>query len=218
MSNFKFKDGTGCQVLGPSGSGKSSLLLRIIKYRNELFTPRVPDVVIWCHSGLEQKTLFQHLKEICPHIKFVVGLEELKKINFNPKLFHLLVLDDLYVECANSDFVNELFYRGNHHLGIFTFLVMHNTFTRGKWSLDIARNSRYAVLFNNKRDRRGQEAFARNVAGIKPADFHEIMRLVTKRNPYGYLVFDLHPATGQDFSTLTNITPDELPNIYFHIE
>jgi hypothetical protein len=217
-NHFRFKNCVGVQVIGSSNSSKSELLLKIIKYRNTLFWPKPPDVVLWCHSGLEQPSLFSRLRTVCPKIKFLVGLEALKKIHFDRKLTHICVLDDLYTEAMSDSWVNELFYKTAHHCNIVPFLVQQNTYAKGSYSTAISRNCRYLILYYNKRDRQTIERIAKNTVGIKPQDIHEIFKIITENNPYGYLVIDLHQTTKSEFSLLTRIIPDEYPSIYFHVE
>jgi hypothetical protein len=218
LDHFRFKNCSGVQVIGSSNSGKSELLFKIIKYRNEMFWPRNPDVVLWCHSGLEQPDLFKRLREVCSKIKFLVGIEELKKIQFDRKFMHLLIIDDLYLEALSDPWVNDLFYKTAHHCNIIPFLVQHNTYVKAPFSTSVARNSRYILLWYNKRDRKTIESIARNTVGIKPDDIHSIFKLILEKNPYGCLCIDLHQTTPQDFSLVTNITPDTYPNVYFHVE
>jgi len=218
LETFKFKNYGSCQVIGASFSGKSQLLLKIIKFRNRLFWPRQPDVVLWCHSGLEQPELFAKLRRECKNIKFLVGLDELKKIKWDRRLFHILVLDDIYLECMNDSYVNELFFRTAHHCSIFIFLLQQNTYAKGKFALDVSRNAKYIILFNNKRDRRTIENIAKNTAGLKPADIHEIFRMITEHDQFGYVVFDMHQLTKPEFQIVSRITPDQYPSVYFHVD
>lgn len=214
---FRFHMRSSCQIIGPSSSGKSEFIYRVIKHKKHMFTPSEPQVVIYAHSGLEQENLFNRLKLVCPGIKFVVGLEPLEKIKWDPKIAHILVIDDLYREAINSAFVNDMFFRGAHHNNIFLMFVSHNIFAPGKYSTDISRQSFYIALFRNKRDRVSMETIARNSVGLKSKDLHDIFKKLSERTNYPYLLIDVHPQTPEDFSLTSCITPEEYPTPYFHV-
>lgn len=217
MDHFRFRIGSSVQVVGPSGCGKTTLMKNIIKYKKDLFYPTEPLVTLYVHSGLAQPELFSQMREVCKDIRFIVGLEELQKIKFNPKLTHLLIIDDLYREVVQSKFCNELFFKLCHHCQIVLFFISHNIYASGSYSKDMARQSQYCILFRNKRDRIAIETLARNSLGIKSKDMQEIFRKVSENSSYGYVVLDMHPQTAEEFQIVSRITPPEYPNIYYHI-
>ena len=65
-------------VSGATSSGKTTLIVELIKRRHEAFTGLVPDKLVWAYGEM-QKELFDSVRELMPNSVFVKGLEALEQ-------------------------------------------------------------------------------------------------------------------------------------------
>ena len=104
-ADIRFKHPFTCIVSGPSGSGKSSVTLRLLQHLDSLCTePNFSGGIIWCYSEVcrsRQKLAAKH-----KNVSFYKGVPQ----NFSDDLGKpfLIILDDLLNE-VNSKDVCDLF-------------------------------------------------------------------------------------------------------------
>jgi hypothetical protein len=118
---------------GPSMSGKSWLLIEILKSNKKYIHPP-PDRIVYCYS--RPQSAFKQLTEL--NIEFVEGLPDIDQ--FDPALNNLIILDDLMDQCQSNVSILNLFTVDSHHKNISTFLVSQNIFAQGKHSRTISLN------------------------------------------------------------------------------
>ncbi|KAK3704916.1 hypothetical protein QZH41_005383, partial [Actinostola sp. cb2023] len=98
----RLKTPSNLQVVGPSKSGKTHWVRRLIQERQEMFRQPLSRVV-YCYG--EWQPMFDTFPE---EVEWVKGMPEdfYEKFEGQPGL---LVLDDLMAECSNNDAVEKLF-------------------------------------------------------------------------------------------------------------
>jgi hypothetical protein len=186
-----------CVIGGTSKSGKTFLLLDIIK-RNKLFIRPEIEEIIYCYSIWQPE--FDDLKNI--GVKFVEGI--LNDDNLNSNLRRLIIFDDLMDECGNNKTIVDLFTKGSHHRNISVILLTQNIFNKGKYSRTISLNSQYLIIFNNPRDMSQISYLSRQMFPDKPSFLSDVFRDVS-RVPHGYLFIDNNQETPQDLRVQSSI-------------
>ena len=83
-----------CIISGPSGSGKSSLVVDIILEKQ--ITPP-PRNIVWLYA--EDQPLYKKL----PTVKFIRNIPDDIETRFRPTTTNLLVIDDLMTKAHNDD-------------------------------------------------------------------------------------------------------------------
>ncbi|KAK3753682.1 hypothetical protein QZH41_003319 [Actinostola sp. cb2023] len=191
----RLKTPSNLQVVGPSKSGKTHWVARLIREREGLFRQPLPRVV-YCYGEWQPMFDTSFPKEV----QWVKGLPEdfYEKFEGQPGL---LVLDDLMAECSNNDEVEKLFTRGTHHRQLTTVLLTQNLFRKGQRTQSL--NAHYVVAFKNPRDRT-QMAFLFRQAFPKQKYVEEAFKDATN-TPYGYLMFDFETDTPDALRLRTNI-------------
>ena len=213
-------------MCGPTQCGKTALIKDILKHIDRVVIP-TPDKLLYLYTA--EQANYDDIKQL---IRTNASTSKLKTYEFidcnqgipsidelRPKLGDatLLVLDDLMVLAAsntkNVENLNNIVSRDSHHTNTSVIFVCQNlNFGNGK--LRNARvNSQYHVIFNNLSDHRDIETIASNKK-IKLAKIHNILKDVSKRNRYGYVLFDGSPRSHGNTRVRTGILPADKTIIY----
>jgi hypothetical protein len=183
-------------LAGPSQSGKSTMMIQILKKAHEIISPPPTRIVYCCSREIDS------LKRQFNNIEFLVGLPDLNM--FDPSENNLLVLDDLMTECEASKSIVNLFTIDCHHKNITTFLLSQNLYSRGKYSRTISLNCNYLIIFKNPRDRSQIQFLSRQMYPHSPLFLSDSYVDATKKK-YGYLFIDLHQATDENLRIQSDI-------------
>ena len=198
-------------IAGPTGSGKTQFVKRLILADgNSLIEPTI-DNIIWCYG--EYQDAYDHLASLVPQIRFVEGYPDDLLQSLDRRQRTLVVIDDLMSESGNNTKVTELFTKGSHHRNLSVILILHNLFYKGREMRTISLNAHYMVLFKNPRDASQINHLARQMYPRKTKYMMEAYRDATSI-PYGYLLIDLKPDTEESLRLRTNIFPGEYPIVY----
>jgi hypothetical protein len=198
-----FKHPFTCMVFGPSGSGKSELIFKILKYNQSLIQP-APQKIIYCYSIWSDK--FNKLHDVYPSIQFQEGIPSVD--NFNSNLNNLLILDDLMTK-AKSESMLELFTVHSHHLNISVFLLAQNVFCQSKNFRTMSINTHYFILLNNPRDKSQINCLSRQMYP-KNVKFLEECYEDAVSEPFGYLFIDFKTDTSPILRVQSNILENRI--------
>ena len=191
-----------CIVSGPSGAGKTTLVEKLLKYKDDIITPK-PLHVVWAYSAWQQG-----YEKWRGELTFVEGIPNLSEV---PKET-LLILDDLMVETDNS--ITQLFTKKSHHQNISVVYIVQNLFGKNKEMRTISLNAHYIALFKNPRDVSQMLILGRQMYPNRNKYFQEAYKDATSR-PHGYLLCDLKQSTPDILRLRTNIFLDEGPEVVY---
>ena len=198
-------------IAGPTGSGKTQFVKRLILAEgNTLIQPAI-DNIIWCYG--EYQDAYDHLASLVPQIRFVEGYPDDLLQSLDRSQRNLIVIDDLMSESGNNGKVTELFTKGSHHRNLSVILILQNLFYKGKEMRTISLNAHYMILFKNPRDASQISHLARQMYPSKSKYMMEAYRDATSI-PYGYLFIDLKPDTHENMRLRTHIFPGEYSVAY----
>lgn len=189
-------------VSGPSQSGKSTFVKRLIENRAQLINPK-PAGVVWCYS--QQQPLYSSLR-YDPEITFMHGIPE----DLSQLRNRLLIFDDLMTELKNNKDLVMLTTRGCHHLNISCIHIVQNLFCGDRTSRI---NSQYITLMKNPSDQLQISNLAKQVFPKNTKYFHEAFEDACS-SPHGYLLLDMHQHTPDNLRLRTNIFPGEATIVY----
>ena len=134
-----------------------------------------------------------------------------------PTTFHLqkwspkggfLKLDDLMVEGGEDKELLNLLTKHSYHRNITVLYLCQDMFTPGKYAKSISRNAHYVIACKNPRDQLG----VRNlVLQAFPTYWQDVMDVYQKviKQPFGYMVPDLHPASDDRIRLLSHLFTHE---------
>jgi len=203
--DLRFKIPFGMIISGPSNSGKTQLLLRLLDSANQIFTP-VPETIVYCYG--EYHSFIPKLES--KGVKIFSGLPSDEQLANLPRPY-LLVLDDLMLT-INEKTLSEIFTKKAHHHNFGVIFITQNLFER---TLRVARNnSQYIILMRAP----NAVLHIRNLgAQLFPGQLAYFMDAYRKstEEPYGYLVLDLHAGSLPSLRLRTQIFPDDGEKIIF---
>jgi hypothetical protein len=188
-----------CIVSGPTSSGKSFFVFRLIENMGEMITP-VPAKIIYCYG--EYQSMFDNY----PQIEFHEGLPDTSMFDGTSTL---LILDDLMGEA--NDTVTNIFTKVSHHRNVSVILLTQNIFHKNLRTISL--NSHYIVLFKNPRDAGQVSTLARQMYPGNSGFAIEAFKDATSE-PHSYLLFDLRPEQDDSLRLRSNIFPDQEHCVY----
>jgi hypothetical protein len=204
---LKFNIPFGCMVGGPSNSGKSQLVYKILDHAEKMFSP-VPKAVIYCYG--EYNSMVPKLES-----KGIYVSSGMPSDDFLAKLPrpYLWVMDDMMSQ-INDKTLSEIFTKRNHHRNFGVIFITQNIFEK---SLRVPRqNSQYIFLTRAPNSllsirNLGVQLFPRNLNY-----FLDAYDKACKKH-YGYLLIDMHPSSNPLLRLRTNIFPEEEHCIFIPI-
>lgn len=186
-----------CIIAGPTGCGKTRLMLRIIKHADEMIEPK-PTKIVWCYG------IYQQEFDRWPEIEFREGLPTSAQ-DIDPG--SLLILDDLMAETDSR--VMDIFTRSSHHRAISCCYLTQNIYYAGKHNRTMNLNTHYLFLFKNPRDGTQIQYLSRQIFPHKSRLIEEAFRDATSNHPHQYLFLDLKNETDDKTRVRSNIFPDD---------
>ena len=186
-----------CIVSGPTSSGKTWWVFRLIRHASEMIVP-APESIIYCYGE------FQEVFTQYPQVEFCEGLTDTSRFDGSKRI--LLILDDLLTE--TNDSVCNIFTKLSHHRNMSVIYLTQNIFYKSKHSRTLSLNSHYIVMFKSPRDAHQVATLGRQMYPGKSKFLVEAFKNSTEK-PYGYLLIDLKPDTEEKYRIRTNIFPDD---------
>lgn len=220
MSGFdvRFNIPSNLLAVGPTSSGKTSWLKKLVKNKDAFFSPSpkcmllfykesqqaYDDMEHWMNQGQEEKSFhkFPSMPETVEEMKDVLEL-------FPKNLPKIVVFDDYLDEVGPV--LKHFFTVLTHHYNCFTVFLCQNLFSAKSELRTLSINSQYMVLFNNPRDRSAISHLAKQVFPGNTHLLNEAYRMATNEKPYGYLLLDFHQQQNDLVRLRSHIFPDEHP-------
>jgi len=207
MAAFPFKHPYTAVCNGPTGSGKTELMKKIILNIEHMMVP-VPEQIVW-YYGEYQPALAAALEH---KVDFREGCPNLSDFDATGKQgTTLVIIDDLMAEC--NDDVAKMFTKGSHHRNLSIWFLSQNLFHKAKGIRDISLNTHYFILFKNPRDAQQIKYLARQMYGQDAPAMEQAYHMATER-PHGYLLLDVKQATPDHHRWRSKILPGEQLEVY----
>ena len=202
--HLSFKHPFTAIIAGPTGSGKTVLLRRILE--NSVHTVSgVENIrVLWCY-GIWQDLYKEPIICVISYVEGLPSQEDIK--SYQPSI---IVIDDLMTELGGNKSLANMFTKGSHHQNFSLFFIVQNMFHQAPQMRTISLNSHYLILMKNPRDKSQIAHLARQLFPENPKYLMDSY-LDATQNQFGYLIIDLKPHTNDKYRLRTRITSYELP-------
>ena len=207
ITMFRFFSPTTAMIAGPTGSGKTNFVFKLLENLNAMF--EVPVEKVYYFYGVWQKSFDNKIIE---NLEFIQGVPDEAQIKQIADSKHnLIIIDDLQMSAVNSPSITNLFSRESHHRNLSVFLILQNLYHSGKYSRDITLNTHYFILFKNPRDI-NQIKILGNQLGM--CDKVCLAYDNATAESFSYLLIDLSPTRDKTSWLRTHIFPDEYLTVY----
>ena len=191
--------------MGPTSCGKTTFLKRLLLENRDVFS-NPPTRVYYCYGSWQPS--FDEMKS--HGVTFVCGVPKEDEIKewLGDGRGGVLVLDDLMSKGEYDLAILNLFTQHSHHLNVTVCYLCQDMFPSGKFAKTISRNAQYIVAFKNPRDKVG----LRNLLlQMYPTQWNRVMDVYNActDRPYGYLCFDVHPASRDSMRLVSHLLKHE---------
>jgi hypothetical protein len=204
VEDLKFKIPFGMIISGPSNSGKTQFLLKLIDNVDSLFSP-TPKCILYCYG--EYHTYIPMLEN--KGIKICGGVPSEDLLSSLPKPF-LLCLDDMVYQIQEKT-LNDMFTKKAHHQNYGVILLTQHLFEK---NLRVARsNAQYLVLMRAPNAVLQIRNLGSQLFPHQLNYFLDAYEQATNQN-YGYLLLDLHASSNKIVKLQTNIFPGENRSVF----
>ena len=205
LPEYVFKTPTTITISGSTGSGKTTLVKRILQTPSLFSKP--PDRIIYNYG------VWQEAFNNMTNIDFRKGVD-IPEVDISQ---HTLILfDDLMHEITSSKEAQDLFCLGSHHKNITIIFIVQNLYVQGRFAKTIMMNVHYMIVMNNARDVHQIKNLGRQLGlgtTVEEA-YNDCMK-----QPYGYLLITLSPHHITNDSTVSlrlrsGIFPGDVQFVY----
>lgn len=192
-------------VVGPSGTGKTVLVRRLIAQYRCVTNITAPSIkVLWAYSVPES---LRPIETASVSVEFYQGLPS--EAVLRQKKPNILVLDDLQFDVSDNEKAASIFTKLSHHLSMSVFYIVHNFFLKSKMARTIAVNLHYVIFMRNPRDVSQIKHFASQLGFSDQKHFLSAYKKATDHN-WSYFVVDLRPDTPEPLRMRSRLTSEEL--------
>ena len=190
-------------VIGSSGSGKTTAVLRIV--REKLIDP-FPEKIFFLYGSWQPEFAAWQKDESNPPITFVEGLN--LDIIDNYKEPKLLICDDLILELDRK--LAQHFIAGSSHKRTTTIFISHSLFLNNELYRLISKNSQYILLFKNKRNLSQVARLGRQILGTR----HDLLLSAYKYvKSFDFVLLSFHPLVPEELLVTTNYF-EKCPSVF----
>ena len=202
-------------ISGPTLVGKSEFMLKLIKYRESLFTSKFSRIIYCYPESLSRKAqvFFQRIREEFPQAEICCGIPNISQLGLDlDDLPSFLIMDDLMYEILNSASMVELFQKHVHHFNISVCFTLQNYFALSPHGKTIMKNFLYRIIFFNRIEllelRNISIQIMPNVANFMHANFQFLQKHFPRER--AYILIDGHSESKMSqMHVRTHIFPDK---------
>lgn len=199
-------------IFGPSFSGKSTLVSKILDNQLEIFDCKFGRI-IYCSDGSELK-----IKDNSVYIEKYDFYDDSLFETLDKEVNNCIIIDDFMHRAANDIKISELFTKRSHHNNTSVIFLLQNIFPKSKYMTDIKRNASYIIFMRNPSDEKSIKLFSSQFDPHSSKYLYESYLDATKEKPFSYLLVDLHQDQANEIRIRSPIMKNENNEIIAYIK
>ena len=216
-NGLKLKMPFSLMVSGPSQSGKSQWICKLIEQRAQIFETEF-DQIIYCQPELlahRPNEIFNRILKSFPTAMLLSGLPNIAKLHLNIGRGRpvLLIIDDQMNAFLSSEAMLHLLTVGVHHHDVNVIFTVQNYFSASKFGKTMTRNSIYKTFFFNRTDLTELRHISTQIVAKSPNFLKSCFDFLMKKFPQDqshYVFVDGHYRSNvPNFFVRSKIFPDE---------
>ena len=206
LKHCQFKHPSNTLMVGMTGSGKTQLMIRILKNFDRLFynLNKSKIKVLWCYGQWNSLIGLDIYEKVS--IKYIEGLPNENILLSNKP--DIVIIDDLLNEMNKDKGFENIFIKKSHHMNISVLFLVQNLFYQAKSMRTISLNCHYIILMKNPRDKTQVLNLARQIYPSNTKFLIEAYNNATEL-AFGYIRIDLSPDTPEDYRIQSQLIPEE---------
>ena len=193
---FNFVHPFTCVISGPTMSGKTIFVSKLINLNEQLIKPTICQIHFYYS---EWQSIYESMK----NTKFFKKVPNLDDYKGGEPI--LIIIDDLMVESNNK--LTNFFTKGAHHRNLSVIYISQNLYNSNSDNRTLNLNVHYLVIFKNPRDMLQIQHLGRSILVRNFKEFEDAYIYAT-RKPFGYILIDLKQRTPDQFRYMTNVLND----------
>jgi len=201
--DVRFNNKSTITIAGPSQSGKTTLIERIIRLKDDLFQEPITNVYWFCAYIPEEKL---------EGVIYKIGLPNSILNDIEP--YSIIILDDFMKELSNSNELTMLMTKAVHHMPITLIYITQNIFHKGRDTKTRRLNTNYLILFKNPHDKLQIDYIGRQMYPKDKGFLSSVYDHITSNQPYSYLLIDCQQSTPDEIRIRTPIAGESIMKVY----
>lgn len=194
---FRFLHPARILIAGCSSSGKTTLIMHILKHLELFDIPPRKVFYVKKYNSLWHRDF--------PEVEFLDKIPD----DWDERVPTLIVIDDNICEKDTLIKAEDLFVRKSHHKNASVILVTQSLFYNQPTYRTISLNASYVILMKNPRSQQQINTFGRQLYPGKLLPYFMDSYEQATGSDYGYLLVDLHATTHSSRRLRTGILPHE---------
>lgn len=190
------------KVVGPTQAGKSTFLINLCKYANEI-VDKPFEKIVYCYGEFEDR--FHDL----PHVQFVNNFDPyFCSLEFSEGNPVLLLIDDC-LDSVPEQCLVDLFQKFSHHHNISVCLNLQHLYCkRVKGLRNASLNTQYLILMKTPRCKQNIRTLQSQMYPKQSDFFNSVFNFATEQ-PFSYLFCDMKSQTLESLRLRSGIFPFE---------
>lgn len=203
-------------ISGTTGSGKTSILLKMLEQRDFMFDKPI-ERVLFCYKIWQP--IYEKFRDLFDQrIDFKEGLPVQEDIDFLTEGSHhsLLITDDMCKQVGASELITSIHQVQSHHRSMSYINISHNLFTKAKYSRDQSLCVHFVLVMRSPRDVSQIFYLSKQIfPEYSKAIVHAYnMQMENTDTSHPYLFINLSPGSDRRHTLLANIFEGEVLNCY----
>ena len=187
-------------VSGPSQSGKTTLVEKMVRLREDLFHDPISSVQWFCSHPP---------KERIDGVKYTVGVPSNILDQIEPH--SLVIIDDFMNELSNSKELTAIMTKHVHHLPMTLIYITQNLFDKSNDTKTRRMSTNYLIVFKNPHDKSQIDYIGRQMYPVDNLFLSKAFEKCTMHTPHGYIFIDCCQDTADILRVRTNIFGGDNP-------